>query len=656
MHRARPTLAVLPALIPGACVALLAFQAGGFFPGSWAPLAAVAAVALAVRVATVERPFAGFSVWTGFAAGALALFGAWILLSAEWSGTPGRALVEFGRLLVYLLVLVLCSALAPREHRLSWALRGLAVVIGVICVLALITRLRPDIYANDGSGIGRLDYPLTYWNGLAVLAGIGAIIGLHLSASSREPWPVRVLAAPLPAIAACTVYLTLSRGGIIASIAGLALYLVLGFSRATPGALLAIVPTSLYAVISAYDAELLVDEDRFGTAAGLAQGRDIATTVILSAITALALRGLGLLLDRGVRRVPGPERLPFAARAGAAAAAIAVAVVVAIAAGAPAWAERQIDQFLDPSPPAGSSTDRRDRLTVITSNGRVEHWNVALDSWRGDRLKGTGAGTFQNEWNRERGTDFQVLDAHSLYIETLGEMGVVGLVLLAAALLTLLAGLLSRLRGPDRPAAAVGLAVLGTWMIHAGVDWDWELVAVSVGVFGLAGIALARAPGSDARREMPRLLRLIVALGLLLLAISPAALWRSQVRLADAAAAFRTGDCPKAIDAALDSLSAIGVRAEPWELIAYCNVRLGQPKLGIDAAEAAVKRDPDNWEYHYALALVQGAAGEDPRPAAADALRLNPEQPEAQRAAKAFATDRRALWERRARRLPLYIP
>jgi HAMP domain-containing protein len=155
---------------------------------------------------------------------------------------------------------------------------------------------------------------------------------------------------------------------------------------------------------------------------------------------------------------------------------------------------------------------------------------------------------------------------------------------------------------------------------------------------------------------MPRLLRLIVALGLLLLAVSPAMLWRSQVRLIDAAAAFRAGDCPRTIDAALDSLSAIGQRAEPWELIAYCNVRLGQPELGIDAAEAAVKRDPDNWEYHYALALVRGAAGEDPRPAATDALRLNPEQPEAQRAAKALDTDRRALWERRARRLPLYIP
>ncbi len=37
-----------------------------------------------------------------------------------------------------------------------------------------------------------------------------------------------------------------------------------------------------------------------------------------------------------------------------------------------------------------------------------------------------------------------------------------------------------------------------------------------------------------------------------------------------------------------------------------------------------------------------GVAREDPRPAAAEALRLSPEQPEAQEAVKAFRSDRPA--------------
>ena len=645
----------MPALIPGACVLLLAFQAGGFFPGSWAALGFVAAVVLALRIVLVERPFAGFSAWSGVAAGALALFGIWILLSSGWSHAPGRALVEFGRLLTYLLILVICASLAPRENRLAWALRGLALAIGIICVAALITRLRPDIYANPGSGFGRLDYPITYWNGLAMLAGVGAILGLHLSASDREPWPVRVLAAGLPAIAVVTVYLTLSRGGIFASIFGVAIYLVLGFSRATPGALLAIVPTSVYAFVHAYDADLLVDNDKFSSAAALAQGRDVWSVLLLSVGAAIAIRAVALLLDRGVAALPGPGRLPVAARVAAAAAVVIAVVVVALAAGAPAYADRQLDAFLNTSPEQTGSTDQRDRLTVFNNNGRVDHWNVALDSFRADELKGSGAGTFQNEWNRGRPAEFQVMDAHSLYIETLGEMGIVGIVLLMTALLAIVAGLVWRLRGPGRPATAAVLAAFGTWALHAGVDWDWELTSVSVWMFGVAGIALASPVRERPRPPMPRLLRLVAALAVLVLAISPAAMWRSQTRLADAGKAFDEGNCNATIDAALDSLSAVGQRAEPWELIAYCDVRLGQPKLAIGAAEAAVRRDPDNWEYHYALALVRGAAREDPRRAAADALRLNPEQSEAQEAVKAFRTDRPAQWERRARRLPLYL-
>ena len=272
--RIRHKLAVLPTLLPGACVVLLAFQAGGFYPASWSALAFVAAIALAVRVSVIERPFAGFSPWSAVATGAFALLGAWILISASWSDAPGRALVEFGRLLAYLLVLVLCASLAPREHRLAWGLRWLALAIAVVCVAGLVSRLRPDLIAGSGRDLSRLDYPITYWNGLALLAGVGAIIGLHLSASEREPWPVRVLAAALPPVAACTVYFTLSRGGIFATAFGLAVYLVLGFSRATPAALLAIVPTSAYALTRAYDADVLTTVD-YTSPAGVAQGREV---------------------------------------------------------------------------------------------------------------------------------------------------------------------------------------------------------------------------------------------------------------------------------------------------------------------------------------------------------------------------------------------
>jgi hypothetical protein len=335
--------------------------------------------------------------------------------------------------------------------------------------------------------------------------------------------------------------------------------------------------------------------------------------------------------------------------------ALFIAATVAIAAGAPGYGHRQFDAFLN-SAPEPAQSDVRQRLTVVSNNGRVAHWRVALDAFKAEPLHGNGAGTFQNLWNRDRRSTVQVVDAHSLYIETLGELGIVGLLLIATVLVSILAGLVWRLRGPGRPAIAAVLGATVAWALHAGVDWDWELVAVSVWVFGLAGIALARDPAAIPRtRPLPRLLRLVAAIGCLVLAISPAALWRSQVRLQDAVAAFSRGDCPATIDAALDSVGAVGARAEPWELIAYCDYRLGQAKLAVDAADAAVRRDAGDWEYRYALALVRGATGQDPRAAAAEALRLNPRQGLAQNAVKAFRTDRAAQWERRAKRLPLYI-
>ena len=73
--------------------------------------------------------------------------------------------------------------------------------------------------------------------------------------------------------------------------------------------------------------------------------------------------------------------------------------------------------------------DQRDRLFNPGLN-RVERWNVALDAFDADRFTGNGAGTYRLVWERDRPNDENTNDAHSLYLETLGELGLVGAVLL----------------------------------------------------------------------------------------------------------------------------------------------------------------------------------------------------------------------------------
>ena len=129
---------------------------------------------------------------------------------------------------------------------------------------------------------------------------------------------MRVPAAGLVPIAACAMYFTLSRGGIAASVVGVAAYLVLGFSRATPGALLAIAPPAAIALQKAYDAERLVTES-YADAAGRAQGRDVLGVLVICVGAVIALRAVALLIDRLMLRAPSPGRLPVPARIGAAA-------------------------------------------------------------------------------------------------------------------------------------------------------------------------------------------------------------------------------------------------------------------------------------------------------------------------------------------------
>jgi hypothetical protein len=127
----------------------------------------------------------------------------------------------------------------------------------------------------------------------------------------------------------------------------------------------------------------------------------------------------------------------------------------------------------------------------------------------------------------------------------------------------------------------------------------------------------------------------------------------SQHRLNASVQAFERGDCRRAIDAALGSIDAMPVRSEPYELVGLCDAGLGFGELSVRALEAAIRRDPEHWKYRYGLALVRAAAGQDPRPAARQALRLNPREQLARDGVRRFATDDRQEWVRRARSAPL---
>src|SRR3954447_11179164 len=161
----------LLALLPGALTLYLSFQSGGFFPGATGVAALALILFLLWWVLLAQRPVAGFSVPLGVAAGALILLAVWTLASAGWSDAAARALTEFDRLLLYLLVLVVFGSLPRTSTTARWLIYGLAGAMTLVCLSGFITRTVPDFWsAPPEFQRNRLSYPVGYWNALGLMA------------------------------------------------------------------------------------------------------------------------------------------------------------------------------------------------------------------------------------------------------------------------------------------------------------------------------------------------------------------------------------------------------------------------------------------------------------------------------------------------------
>jgi hypothetical protein len=632
----------------------LSFRSGGFLAGETAIAALLTLAGLLLWVMLSPQPVAGLGSAGMAGIAGFGLFATWTLGSAWWSDAPARAQIEFVRALLYLGAFALMACLPRGRANAAWLLRLVAGALALAVIAGLLGRLQPGlIEAAAARGEERLAWPLGYWNALGLAGTLAILAGLHLSSDLREARVVRVVsAAAIPALAVA-VYLTLSRGALVAGAVGLGVLALLGWSRGMATALAAIVPFTVYALLRAYDAPALFDEIA-GDAASERQAAALTTTVAIACAGAGLMRAAALALDA---RLQGSSLWrPWSGRrkAGALSLLTVAAVGTALTVGAVGLVERQWTSFTEA--PTVEVTDQRDRLTQASANGRIEHWTVAVDAWREAPLRGTGAGTYVNTWALDRATRFSVLDAHSLYLEVLSELGVVGLATLGVALFTPLAALVRR-RSEDRLLWTAVLALVLTWLVRAGIDWDWEMPALTLPIVALMGAACARdLPRVAGRYARSRTLRVLAGLALLLLMITPWRVMASQGHLEEALEAFQRGDCATTIDSSLSSIEALDSRPAGFELLGYCDARAGRTELGIRMLQAAVRRDPRSWEVHYGLGLVRGVAGLDPRPPLRRARRLNPLDPRIAEALERLDSDRPRVWRREAQRLPLIVP
>jgi O-antigen ligase len=293
---------------------------------------------------------------------------------------------------------------------------------------------------------------------------------------------------------------------------------------------------------------------------------------------------------------------------------VVIAVVVALVrAGGPAGAVRE---FSGAGPTAKASENRR--LLSLSGSSRAQYWHVAWREYTDAPWLGSGAGSFQRRWLRSRPAALPVLDAHSLYLETLAEVGPVGLALLATCLaLPLAAAILAR-GHPLAPPASGGYVA---FLVHAAQDWDWELPAVTLAgiVCAAALLLLAETAPRPVLRARARATAIAVSAALAVAALGALA---GNEALAGAASAL-DADRPEA--AARDARYAARLvpwSPDPWRLRGEAQLSLGDGDAARRSFRKALAKDSGDWESWADLALV--AEGSARREAVERARRLNP--------------------------------
>jgi O-antigen ligase len=448
----------------------LAFFSGGYFEGPrvWAGAGAWACVVVAL-VAGAPLPRGREAL---LAIGGLGLLAGWTLLSILWAPIAGDAYAAAQIAMLYLGALI-AAALLLGDRTLS---RGVEPVLaaGTVIVICygISERLLPGVlhFARSVSAQGRLEQPLTYWNAMGAVAAIGLVLCGALAGSADRPPVLRSLAAAAAAPMGLGLYISFSRGALFACVAGLVALIVAAPRREQLIGGGVVVLAAALAAIAAAPSHAVT-----GMAGSLAvREREGAITLGALVVIALAAGALALRVARRTRSA----RLRLPRHAGwIATALVAVGLALAIVVGA--------NETSGVSSQLGGGATR---LATLQSN-RYDYWSVALRAFATSPLKGVGAGGWSVYWLRWRTVSEAAQDTHSLELQTLAELGVIGVALLASALAGV--ALAARRALTVTPAAAGLIAAVVAYLAHSPLDWDWQMPAVTLTAVIAAGSLLA---------------------------------------------------------------------------------------------------------------------------------------------------------------------
>jgi O-Antigen ligase len=640
---------VWPALMIGALLCWITFHAGGGLnleSMTGVEMSLTLGSGLVIALAILLAPAARRAYGLGPAVLLLALT-ALTALSVVWSVQPDDSWQDAGRMLAYSAVFGAAGALAhTTPSRWPAVLGGVVLAAVVVCGYALATEVFParldpnDLYA-------RLQEPYGYWNAIGLTAAMGVIGALWLGARRAGHELLSALSYPIMGLFLITLMLAYSRGALAALALGVILWFTVVPLRLRSAAVLITGGLGATIVVAWDFSQHALSTDGVPLSERVNAGHQLG---ILIAVVLLALSVVGSSIGFfTARRAP---RRSTRRRLGTLLITLLVLAIVAFT-GRLAVSHRGLfgsishtfNALTDPNAKVPANTPGR--LTAVASV-RARYWNEALEVFQAHPVLGSGARGFETAHLRYRSELIEAHQAHGYIVQTLADLGLVGL---AITLVLLVAWMVAAGRATHplnrrfqgfrwRPhpvpytAERIGmlsmLCLVVVFGLHSLIDWTWYVPGDACVALICAGWLAGRGPlaGGGHSDEST-------------LVLAPSSTWmagvadgrprrprlpsRSEVGFLRIAAA-----CCVAVAALL----AAWVQWQPQRSANASNEALAllarNPSAALAAANRAISRDPLSAEALFTLATVQQDTGQSAEAHATlqRAVRLQPSNPE----------------------------
>jgi hypothetical protein len=581
-------------------------------------------------------------------------FAALSAVSIVWSVQPEYSWLDAGRLLAYASAFAAAIALARAvPERWPAILGGLALSAVIVCGYALLSKVFPASI-DPSNTFARINEPYGYWNAVGLSAAMGVICCTWLGARRSGHALLRALAYPAVGLLLTTLVLAYSRGALAALAIGLLLWFAAAPLRLRSAALLLLGALGAGVVLAWDLSRHALTTEAAALPERVQAGHELGV-LVLAMLLALAAVGVAVGFGTGRRAPSAPARR----RAGQI---LAGAIVLALLAfvGALAHSQRGLTGTIShdlgalTNPDAKAPPNTAGRLTAVASV-RARYWKEALRVFEAHPLLGSGAEGFRTAHLRYEDETLEVRHAHGFVVQTLADLGILGLALALALLLSWATaagrathpfnrswtpwrtwrelpagarpGWRALERGPRRAYSAERVGMLAMLCVavvfgaHSLVDWTWYVpgdACVALLCAGwLAGrgpLATAGAPAAAARPPLAAAAHAQTAGGPLAETGPGPRARRLRTRLARAGRQ-RLGLAAAAIVAALLAAWSQGQPqyAEETRQQALGLLSEGRRAAAVEEAGRAVSRDPLSIEALLTLASVQQAAGQSSR-------------------------------------------